>query len=202
MSDFKVIVIHDDLTERDPLLAELRIKYGAESTLLIKKSQDGLDYVLGNLDQKMVVVLDLNFKAGEPSGVEVFQDIRKKTSLIHVLIWTASALEDINKTDLKSMINNDAMGLLSSTDDLATILSMVDAAAHSLEVRVATALEDWILSQPELDREKPYITAKDGRSYSLNQILQEIRLQSPFGMETEKNILLLAIDLLTTKANG
>lgn len=196
MSNYKIVIIHDDLPDNDPLIAELEIKYGQGSVKLIKKSQEGLDYVLDNLNQKIIVILDLNFKTGEPSGVQVFEDIRQKTSLVYVLIWTSSDIADINKDDLKSMINNDALGLLSSTDDVDKILSMVDLAAHRLDTRVSSALEDWINSQPELDRTKPYITSKEGKTYNLDQILEEVRLQTPFGMQTEKNILLLAIDML------
>jgi hypothetical protein len=196
MNKTKIVVIHDDIKENDPLIIELYLKYGKDSVILKEKSKDGLDYVLSHLSQKMIVILDLNFKSGEANGVAVFEDIRKKTSLVYILIWTASMLENIDREDLKKMINNDALGLLSNTDDIENILSMVDFAAHQLEVRVASALEDWITSQPEKDRNAPYITSREGKTYSLNQILEEIRLQTPFGMETEKSILLLAIDLL------
>jgi len=196
MSKFQIIVIHDDLDYKDVLITELNITYNEQTVKLIKKSQEGLEYVLSNKNQKMIVILDLNFKTGEPSGVEVFENIRKETSLVYVLIWTSSTLDDITKADLKSMINNDALGLISSTDDIDKILGMVDAAAHSLDTKVSSALEDWINSQPELDKTKPYITTKEGNTYTLNQILQEVRLQTAFGKETEKNILLLAIDML------
>jgi hypothetical protein len=196
MNKTKIVVIHDDIKENDPLIIELYLKYGKDSVILKEKSKEGLDYVLTHLSQKMIVILDLNFKSGEANGVAVFEDIRKKTSLVYILIWTASMLENIDREDLKKMINNDALGLLSNTDDIENILSMVDFAAHQLEVRVSSALEDWITSQPEKDRNVPYITSREGKTYSLNQILEEIRLQTPFGMETEKSILLLAIDLL------
>lgn len=199
MSKFQIVIIHDDLDYNDVLITELKIKYPDNEVILIKKSQEGLDYVLKNKSEKMIVILDLNFKPGEPNGVKVFEDIRNETSLIYVLLWTSSALEAIDKDDLKSMINNDALGLLSSTDDIEKTLKMIDMAAHNLEVRVSSALEDWINTQPDLDKDKPYITTKEGKSYSLNQILEEVRIQSPFGKETEKNILLLAIDILIEK---
>jgi hypothetical protein len=199
MQNFKVVVIHDDLQEIDPLMVELYLKYGKDSVLLITKSEEGLDYVLNNLTQKMIVILDLNFKAGEPSGVEIFEQIRSKTTLVYILIWTASVLDDINKSDLKSMINNDALALLSNTDDIESVLNHVEKAAHYLEVKVSNALEYWINTQPDEDKTKPYLTTREGNIYTLNDILREVRLQTPFGMETEKNILLLAIDLLKKK---
>ncbi len=197
MNTTKIVVIHDDIGEKDPLLVVLREEYGADNVILKKKSKEGLNYVLENLSQKMVVILDLNFKAGEPSGVHVFEGIRKQTSLVYVIIWTASALEDINREDLKSMINNDALAFMSSTDDIEKIVSKVSSASHQLDIRIDSALEQWISLHPESEKQSPYILTRDGKSYSLNEILQEIRLKTPFGMETEKDILLLAIDMLS-----
>lgn len=196
MNKSNIVVIHDDLQENDPLIVELKLKYGQDSVILITKSQDGLDYVLANLNQKMIVILDLNFKSDEPSGVDVFENIRKQTSLVYVIIWTASTLDDIHKPDLLSMINNDALALLNNTGDIEELLDRVDLASHHLAVKVSNALEDWILSQPEIDRKAPYLTSRDNKTFSLDDILSEIRKQTAFGMETEKGILLLAIDLL------
>jgi hypothetical protein len=194
----KIVVIHDDIGEKDPLLVVLSEAYGADNIILKKKSKEGLNYVLENISkQKMVVILDLNFKAGEPSGVNVFEGIRKETSLVYVIIWTASALEDINREDLKSMINNDALAFMSSTDDIEKIMGKVSSASHQLDIRIDSALEQWISLHPENEKQSPYILSRDGKSYSLNEILQEIRLKTPFGMETEKDILLLAIDMLS-----
>ncbi len=197
VSPTKIVIIHDDIIEKDPLIIVLKEKYGDDNVVLLKKSKDGLNYVVENaLSQKMIVILDLNFKAGEPSGVQVFEEIKKKTSLVYIIIWTASALEDINREDLKSMINNDALAFMSSTDDIEKIMRKVNYASHQLDIRLDSALEQWIGLHPESERNSPYIITRDGKSYSLNQILDEIRLKSAFGMEMEKDILLLAIDML------
>jgi hypothetical protein len=195
-SPVKVIVIHDDLNENDPLLVVLKEQYGNENVLLFKKSQEGLDYVLTHISEKSILVLDLNFKPGEPTGVEVFEDIRQKTALIYIIIMTASDLNSISNEDLRKFINHDALALEYSTSDYKKIIQHVDKAAHQLDVRVGGALEQWIGSHTEQEKNEPYLTTRDGHTYSLNQILYEIRLQSPFGMEIEKNILMLAIDML------
>jgi FixJ family two-component response regulator len=192
----KIVVIHDDLTENDPLLIELRSKYGSENVIFIKKSQEGLDYVLANLSQKIVVILDLKFRSNEPSGVNVFENIRQHTSLVYIIIWTASSLNDVGSEDLVKFINNDALAFISSTDSYERILEVVEKAAHELDTRVASALEQWITLQPDQDKDSPYITSVNGRQYTLTNILEEIRQQTPFGKEMEKNILMLAIDLL------
>jgi DNA-binding NarL/FixJ family response regulator len=192
-----IVVIHDDISNKDPLLVVLREGYGENNVVLKKHSKDGLDYVISNLSKKMIVILDLNFKAGEPSGLNVFEGIRKQTSLVYVIIWTASALEDIDREDLKSMINNDALAFMSSTDDIGKIIERVDAASHQLDIKLDSALEQWITAHSKDERDAPYILTRDGKSYTLNDILKEVRLQTPFGMQTEKDILLLAIDMLS-----
>ena len=57
----KIIVIHDDISDGSPIMVMLEMKYGKENVVLHKHSQQGLDYVLNNLGQKMVVLLDKNF---------------------------------------------------------------------------------------------------------------------------------------------
>lgn len=193
----KVVVIHDDLTEKDPLLVVLKEKYGQTNVLLLKKSQDGINYISENLSQKMIVILDLNFKPGEPSGIEVFQDIRSKTALVYVIIMTASDLNSINNEDLIKFINNDALAFEYSTSDYTKIVSLVDKAAHQLEVRVDSVLEEWIANQKPEDRDKTYLTTRDGKQYTLNNILSSIRHQEPLGQHLERNILKLAVDLLS-----
>jgi DNA-binding NarL/FixJ family response regulator len=196
MEPVKIVVIHDDLKNNDPFITELGIKYGFENVKLIQKSKEGLDYVFQNLSQKMVVILDLNFKAGEPSGAEVFESIRRETSLVYIIIWTASDLSDVKRDDLVRFINNDALAFLDSTSDYAKMIDLVDKAAHQLDVKVASALEQWISKHTEEEKNKPYVTNREGQTYTLSQILTEIRKQTPFGMEMEKNILILAIDML------
>jgi len=196
MEPVKIVIIHDDLKDNDPLIAELGIKYGVENVKLIQKSKDGLDYVFQNLSQKMVVILDLNFKRGEPSGADVFESIRRETSLVYIIIWTASDLSDVKRDDLVRFINNDALAFQDSTTDYSKMVDLVDKAAHQLDVKVASALEQWISKHTEEEKNKPYVTNREGQTYTLSQILIEIRKQTPFGMEMEKNILILAIDML------
>lgn len=197
MTPVKVIIIHDDLKDNDPLIAELGMKYGVSNVMLIKKSAEGLDYVSKNLAQKMVVILDLNFKKGEPTGTDVFEAIRKVTSLVYIIIWTASDLSDVTRDELVKFINNDALSFQDSTTDYEKLIELVDKAAHQLDVKVGSALEQWISKHPEEEQDRPYITNREGQTFTLRQILNEIRMQTPFGMQMEKNILILAIDMLS-----
>jgi len=195
----KIVIIHDDLSEDDPLIDELSNRYKAENVILIKESQKGLDYVLNSLTQKIIVILDLKFKANEISGVKVFEDIRKQTSLVYIIIWTANNLNEVSSEDLVKFINNDALAFISSTDDYTKVLQHVEKAAHELDSRVASVIEQWINSRPDEEKDKPYIMFSDGKTYSLFEILQEIRHQTDFGKEVEKDMLMFAINMLVRK---
>ena len=196
-NSFKIVVIHDGLTSNDdPLLVELRLTFGENSVVRFENSNQGLQYVLDHLAQKMVVLLDINFSYGELSGIQVFEYIKKRTALFQVIMITARNLIEIGHEDLIRMINQDAFAI-ENVFSSQKIIALVTAALHKMEVRVDSALEQWITSHSDEEQAQPYITTRNGKIYSLKQILEEIRQQTPYGRDMEKKILLLAIDLLT-----
>ena len=60
---------------------------------------------------------------------------------------------------------------------------------------IETALEQWILSQPNEKRGEQYVTAY-GKTYTMNEILTEIRNQTDFGKKIVRNIITLTIELI------
>lgn len=193
----KIVVIHDDLIPKsDPLLVELYEIFGEQNVIHFVHSNEGLDYILKNLSQKMIVILDVNFSSDELNGVQVLEKIRSETSLVYVIMITARTLRELDNDYLISMVNNDALAIENS-DDYPKIVSLAKAAAHKLDVRVDSVLEDWITKLPKEKRAKPYITTKEGKTYTLDDILSSIRSQTELGKHMERNILKLAVDLLT-----
>lgn len=193
----KVIVIHDTIEETTPIMVEMRIKYGFKNVVLFKHSQDGLDYVLSNLGKKMVVLLDKNFDGNEIDGVKVFSEIRKKTSLVSVILITVSKISDINSETLKMLINKDLFKLESFTEDYRKIIELVDDALLTLNVRVDAVIEDWIMRHPVEKREQILLKTRDGQAYSMNDILESIRKETAIGLQFERNLLKLAIELFS-----
>jgi len=202
----QIVVIHDGLiSTNDPLLVELRIRFGEQNVEYFPSSNPGLEYVLANLSSKMVVLLDVNFSHGEKSGFQVFEEIRERTSLIYVIMITANDLNTLRTEDLITLVNHDAFAIESVASDYIKIISLVDKAAHQLEVRVASVLEQWINLRSPDEQATQFIMTSDGTKYTLGDLLGEIRQQSEIGMAVERNILVLAIDLLTRqkeKLNG
>jgi hypothetical protein len=194
----KIIVIHDNIEETSPIMVEMSIKYGEVNVILFKHSQAGLDYVLNNLGQKMVVLLDKNFYDGkEIDGVKVFEKIREKTSLVYVILVTVSKISEIDGETLKMLINKDLFKLESFTADYKEIIKLVDDALLTLNLRIDSVIEDWIMRHPIEKREQVMLKTKEGRTYTMNEMLDSIRKQTEIGIEFEKNLLKLAIELFS-----
>jgi DNA-binding NtrC family response regulator len=205
MEPAKIIVIDDNFSEYDPVLITLREKYGNDNVILKKKSSEGLKFVLDNLSQKLIVLLDLDLGPGEPHGVEVFEKIRQETSLVYVIIMTAKLINNIPHEALVKFINNDVLQFTSNTVDTSEFVRIVDSAIYKLEKRVDCILEQWIKRRPDEEVKKPFMTTSTGEIYTLEDIIVEIRKETQIGQRLEKGIIQLAIDLLTRdkeKLNG
>lgn len=197
MSPTKVVIIHDTLKNNDPLMIVLKENYGTENVHLIEHSEEGLNFVLENLTQKMILILDLDLHVDERQGYEIFKDIREKTSLVYIIIWTAKDLNDISKDYLVGWINNDFLALAHSTTEYGKIMPLVMKAEHQLDLRIDTILEEWISSLSNEDRSKTFIMTKNGEKFTLEDIIISIRKGEDLGRSIEKSILKLAVYLLT-----
>jgi len=194
----KIIVIHDNIDETSPIMVEMKVKYGEANVLLFKHSKNGLDYVLEHLGDKMVVLLDKNFYDGkEMDGIKVFEKIREQTSLVYVILITVSKISEIDGDTLKMLINKDLFKLESFTSDYKKIIGLVDEALLALNTRIDAVIEDWIMRHPIEKRKQILLKTKEGRTYSMNEILNNIRKQTEVGTEFEKSLLKLAIELFS-----
>tara|TARA_R110002051_G_scaffold324546_1_gene422315 strand:- start:2014 stop:2655 length:642 start_codon:yes stop_codon:yes gene_type:complete len=198
----KIVVIHDDLFDEEnntsPIIVTLKLKYGESNVVLFRHSREGLDYVLNNLGQKMVVLLDRNFQdSREIDGIEVFEKIREETSLVYVILVTASRISEINSDVLKKLINKDLFKLESFTSDYTKIVNLIDEAIQLLDVRVDAVIEDWIVRHPVEKRNQVILKTKEGETYTMNDLLESIRKQTDVGITFEKNLLKLAIELFS-----
>jgi hypothetical protein len=196
-SKLNIVVIDDNLKETDPLIVQLQLEYEDACVILKNNTKDGLKYILENLNGKMIVILDYDFGKDVPNGTEVFLKIREKTSLVYVIIITAKFVDEIPRKDLMDYINKDALAFVDKTVALEEKVSLVKDAIHKLDIRVDCMLEQWILNHSEDRQNEPYLTTSTGKIYTLQNILTEIRQQTDFGRKMERNIMMLAVDLLT-----
>ena len=198
MKSIKIVVIHDNMKVTDPLLFSLREKFGTDNIILEELSSKGLEYIFDNLTGKQIVLLDYDLGTGQPHAPEVIREIRDKTSLIQIIIFTAKQFSSIPYEYLIEFINNETFGIIQSTADIKDVLSLVERAAHQLETRVDCVLEEWISKRTDAEKSKPYITTKSGAVYTLSDLIIEIRKETKLGQQVEKSILQLATELLTS----
>ena len=72
--DFKIVIIDDNLTEKEPFVQNIRMHYkDADYNHVFQNPDKGLEYVLENLNNKMIVFIDWS-KHNE----QVLEELEKK----------------------------------------------------------------------------------------------------------------------------
>jgi len=175
----------------------MQLNFKDANIILKDNAKDGLEYILDNLNSKMIVLLDYDLGAGEPNATNIFLKIRERTTLLYVIIITAKFIDDIPRKELVTYINKDALAVIDKTTSLQDKIKLVQDAIHALDIRVDCVLEQWISNHPEEKQKEPYLTDSNGKTYTLEDILREIRQQTDFGRKMERNIMMLAVDLFT-----
>ena len=189
-----IILIDDDETlAKEPLIIKLRQLY--ENVVLIHSAQEGIDYIKANLDQRNIVVLDYKFATDQVTGRDVLEAIRLASKLIPVIIWTANGGL---LTEIADFVKFRAYAILKKSP-YQDVLDKVAQADKELDSSLEGALEEWILIQDKRKLDEPYLITAKGKSYTLRDILREVREQTTIGQGLEKDLLMLTIDLLVRK---
>jgi len=192
-----IIVIIDDEKNIEKsniaLFTELKINF--ESVIVFMNQQEGINYIKNNIDkQRMLVLLDLGFPSEPTNGHDILNSIRVFSFLVPVLIWSGIDEDDETFADL---INNKAFAFLNKNASSDEIISKLTEAYEYADNDISIALEDWISTHSDEDKNKPYILSLNGKELTLNEILKEIRIQSDIGKSFSKKLSKLTIDLLT-----
>ncbi len=188
-----VIIIDDDIEIKEgALFIELGLEF--EDVLFFANPVEGLAFIKNRIGDRMLVLLDLSFPPNNPNGDKILESIRKLSFLVPVIIWSGA---DEDKDVYTSLINNRAFAYLTKNASSEEIIAKLKEANNNINNDISIALEEWIISHSDEQKEKPYILTVDGKQLSLNDILNEIRLQSDIGKDFSKNLSKLTIDLLT-----
>jgi DNA-binding NtrC family response regulator len=187
------MVIDNDDLEDEPWVIRvqeafpyIKIKFYMDSAEAITNLNERL-----SLGEFVIVLLDLDFY-DKPSGVKILQEIRKITHIVPVIIFSAI---DESLEQVSDLINLDAKAFIRKTDSEKIIEILSDIVSH-LNTDIASALEEWIEANPEPLRETPYLTTSNGKSYTLNNILDEIRRDTYDGREFSQRLMKLTVDLI------
>jgi DNA-binding NtrC family response regulator len=189
-----VIIDDNEEIKEHALLFTLEDKY--KNVNFFSIPNQGLQFIKDNLALNLIVLLDIEFSENDKkNGHILLEEIYDTSALIPVILWSG-----INETkeEFSDFINNEAFGFLSKTSTIEESMLIIDKAYNHLKNSLDNTIEDWIIHN-EVDKEKLIYLNADGKSYSLNDILKEIRHQTAIGKEFSSKLNALTIDLLLRK---
>lgn len=192
-----IVIIDDDFNKNQPLYGFLENSY-PRNVYLFQNSNDGVKFVEENISKKIIVLLDIMFN-GKEAGVEVFNEISKKSALVCFIVMTGN-IEQVSREGLKNLINGHAWYIVQRDRPAKEILNIVKEAEDHINVRVDGALEEWIFRHTDEERVRPFLKTRNGKAYSLMDILNSLRTgdNNEIGKKIASDILALAVDLLMT----
>lgn len=188
----KVIVIDDEIKENHPLIIKLRQHF--ETVVPYSIAAKAISDIKQNLGEKTILILDLKLSGGE-TGYTALKDLRELSYQIPVIIWTAL---DERNTESFQLINLKSYAIRDKDTSVAEIVRIVQQADADIEYGLSNALEKWILAQPG-DPNEPYLISLDGQSFSLNEMIEEVRKDTTQGKEFTQNLVNLTVELMTKK---
>jgi hypothetical protein len=189
--DFKIVFIDDNLSEDEPLVQNIRKHYkDADYKHIFQDPDKGLEYVLANLNSKMIVFIDWNFSGYRKKGIDILKEIRKRTSLLYIVMMSANQLRtDIPLDSIIEMMNEENFFYLDrSNDDFNSVTAIIDKIRANWNTKFDCVLEQWLIRHPEDNNKEAYSEASTGKTYTWADILSELRLQSSIGKSFEQKL--------------
>lgn len=200
---FKLVFIDDNMKD-GPLDAFVRAigkKIPEAVVSVFMDPDDGLKFIMDNLNSQLIAFIDCKFDGYTRQGIDILKEIRKKTSLLYIVMMSANNLKQIEGIDIATMINEDFIWFYDrnngSVEDACCLIRHITQYWSS---RFDCVLERWLIRHPE-DMQKIAFTQVSGESYTWGQILSELRLQTEVGRLFEQMINEFYIYQLNDKAN-
>lgn len=185
----KIVVVDDELKNNHPLIVKLGQIF--DRVKLFNKASEAIADIRECLGSRIIMILDLRLSGGE-TGSRALIALRELSYQIPVIIWTAVDEKTIEFFDL---INFKAYAIRDKDESTENMLALVQQADADISYALSNALERWILAQPG-DHDAIYAVATNGESYSLNQMLEEVRKDTAKGKEFTQDLVNLTIELM------
>lgn len=182
---FHIIIVDDTMGEKDPFVVELKLNYQKEAIIsYFTKVEEALTFVDEHMSEQMVIIMDCRF-GSVWQGVDAVKELRKKTSLIYVIMMSANNVNQLSSQDIISLINMDSIFFIKNTD-IEGAKEKIETIRKLWNVRFDCVLEQWLIRHPEDNNKEAFSEASTGRTYSWADILTELRLQTPVGKSFEQ----------------
>lgn len=192
--DFYIIVVDDNMKPNDAFIMWMRKKISEAEIVSYRSVEEALKFIFDHLEEKMIIFLDCKFNTGT-QGVDGLRKIREKTSLISVVMMSANSLNQMENSELETMINSDKLYFVKNSE-LRKAEAMVAEIQKKWVSELDCVLEQWVKNHDNEFRSKPYM-ATSNDILSLNDVLIQVRKRTSLGIKLEKQILQVAVDSLT-----
>ena len=184
---FKVVFIDDNLKKglREPFVNSIKkLRPEIEPSVFINP-EEGLGFVLENLNSRMIVFVDCRFDGYGLQGINLLKQIREKTSLLYIVMMSANNLSQIAGVDLVEMINQDYIWFLDRNNStVRDACKLIDSISALWDSRFDCVLEQWLIRHQE-DKEK-IVYSQNNTVYTWGQLLTEVRTQTEVGKDFER----------------
>lgn len=196
-SGTKIFIVDDELKSNHPLIVKLGQFFS--EVRLFKKSSDAMAQVADCLGSRIILILDLRLSGGE-TGQTSLAALRELSYQIPVIVWTAV---DEKSEEFFDLINLKTYAIRDKAESIENMVKLVQEADADINYALSNALERWIMSQPG-DHDEVFAVATNGESYSLNDMLNEVRKDTAKGREFTQDLVNLTIELMEKeeKKNG
>lgn len=196
-SGTKIFIVDDELKSNHPLIVKLGQFFS--EVCLFKKSSDAMAQVADCLGSRIILILDLRLSGGE-TGQTSLAALRELSYQIPVIVWTAV---DEKSEEFFDLINLKTYAIRDKAESIENMVKLVQEADADINYALSNALERWIMSQPG-DHDEVFAVATNGESFSLNDMLNEVRKDTAKGREFTQDLVNLTIELMEKeeKKNG
>lgn len=188
-SKTKVYIVDDELNNNHPVCVKLEQFFS--EVKLFKKASDAIITIKESLGDKIILLLDLKLSGGE-SGYRTLASLRELSYQIPVIVWTGL---DEKTSEFFSLINLKTYAIRDKVESTNNMVEMVKQADADMTYSLSNALERWIMAQPG-NHDDIFAVSTGGESYSLNQMLDEVRKDTPKGKEFIQDLVNLTIELM------
>jgi DNA-binding NtrC family response regulator len=192
-----LVVIDDDLKlNMDPFFrVEIPEKFPKVVLSFFEDPNEAISFIIKKIAsfERIIVLLDLGFPSDLLPGTSILKIIREKSFIIPVIIYTAANEDLMIAQDLINLKTTAFIRKNFSLEEKNTILKKV---IDFLDIDMANAIEEWIGASPVERRDMQFITTSDGKTFTLNELLNEIRQETPTGKYFANNLLKLTVDLI------
>lgn len=184
---FHIIVVDDTMGEKDPFIVELRLDYQKTANVsYFTKVDDAMTFVDEHMSERMIIIMDCRF-GSVWQGVDAVMKLREKTSLVYVIMISANNVNQLSSNDIMSLINTDNIYFIKNTD-IAGAKEKIDKIQSLWKVRFDCVLEQWLIRHPEDNSKEAFSEVSTGKTYTWEDILVELRKQTPVGKSFEQKL--------------